>query len=115
MGRARFYAESLDDSTALVAVNGELDLANTRELRRCVETALGEGRARIVVDLTEASHIDSSGLAELITATQRARDMGGALGLVVTSHPLTRTLEIRGVDGLLPTAPTRAEAIAALP
>ena len=115
MASARFYAEPLDDSTALVAVTGELDIGNTRELRRCFEAALREGRFRIVVDLSEVSHLDSSGLAELITANQRLHDLHGGIALVVTSTPLARTLEIRGVDGLFTVAPTRAEAVASLP
>jgi anti-sigma B factor antagonist len=114
MASARFDEEWLSGGAHVVAVTGELEQTNIGELHRRVEALLDDGRARIVIDLDGVTHMDSSGLAELLTIHQRAGALGGALVVVVSSPPLLRTLEIRGVDGLLSIVPTRAAACAAL-
>jgi anti-sigma B factor antagonist len=98
----------------VVVVSGELDLSTVSGLRRQVDAALAAGATRLVVDLDDVTHMDSSGLAELLDALQRARLAGGGLALVVTSQPIRRTLQIRGVDGLFTVAESRRDAAAAL-
>ena len=104
---ANFEDETLDGSTQLVAVSGELDLTNVGDLRRRVDSALSNGRPRIIIDLDGLTHLDSSGLAELITCHQRATELRGALVLVVTSPTIRRTLEIRGVQQFFTLAASR--------
>ena len=114
MARVSFDDENLDGGGHVVAVTGELDLASVGELRRRVDRALADGRPRLVVDLTATTHLDSSALAELLSAHQRAAGLRGGLALVVTSASIRRILEIRGVDGLFTIAATRDAARAAL-
>ena len=114
MARASFDDEMLDGGGHVVAVTGELDLASVGELRRRVNRAFADGRPRLVVDLSAATHIDSSALAELLSAHQRAIGLRGGLALVVTNESIRRILEIRGVEGLFTLAATRAAAHAAL-
>jgi anti-sigma B factor antagonist len=114
MAPARFEEETLDGSTHVVAVSGELDLTNVGDLRRRVEAALTDGRQRIIVDLDGLSHMDSSGLAELITCHQRATELRGGLALVVTSPTIKRMLEIRGVRHFFKVTSSRDEASQAL-
>ena len=114
MAPATFDDASVDGGVHVVVVGGELDLSNVGELRRRAAGALAADRARLVVDLAEVTHIDSSGLAELLELHQRARDLHGCLALVVTAPAIQRTLEIRGVDALFTIAATRDEACAAV-
>jgi anti-sigma B factor antagonist len=114
MARARFDEETLEGGAHVVAVAGELDLTTTSDLRRRCDAALGAGSARVLVDLTAVTHLDSSALAELLRAHQRAAELRGGLALVVTSPAIRRTLQIRGVDGLFVIAGSRADALAAL-
>jgi anti-anti-sigma factor len=111
MGPATFEGQSLDESVELLCVVGELDLSNSMELRRRVERALAEGRNRLVVDLSGLTHMDSSGMAALIDAHQRAHDSGGLLALVITSESVRRTVEVRGLDRLFTTAVSRDDAL----
>ena len=95
-------------------MRGELDLSNVGELRRRVDMALADGGAQLVIDLTEVTHMDSTGLAELIYAQQRTTERRGRLALVVTSASIRRILEIRGVDRLFTLAASADEACAGL-
>ena len=114
MAQTSFQDEVLDGGGHVIAVTGELDLTSVGDLRRRVDAALANGRPRVVVDLSGATHLDSSALAELLSAHQRALGLRGGLALVVTTPAIRRILEIRGVDGLFTIAGTRSEAYAAL-
>jgi anti-sigma B factor antagonist len=107
MDSAHFDYAALDASTQLLAVSGELDLANVSDLRRRIATAFAGGPPQLVIDLSGVTHMDSTGLAELISAHQRAMDLRGRLVLVVTSASILRTLEIRGVVNLFTVVDSR--------
>jgi anti-anti-sigma factor len=116
MGPASFDHEMLDGDVHLLVATGELDARSAGALRRRLDAALANGRPpRIVADLSGITHMDSSGLAALLTAHQRAADLRGGLALVITSEPIRRTLQVRGVDALFAIVWTREEALAALP
>jgi anti-sigma B factor antagonist len=102
------------DSPHVLALSGELDLSNVGELRRRIDHAFAHGNGYVIVDLTEVRHMDSTGLAELISAHQRAADLRGGLALVVTSPSIRRTFEIRGVARLFKIAESVDEAREAL-
>jgi anti-anti-sigma factor len=114
MTRADLDDQSLDATTSLVTVRGELDLTTISALRRRVDAVLLTGHFRVMIDLTGVTHMDSSGLAELITCHQAAQALGGGVALVVGQEPIRRTLEIRGVSQLFTITATRDEALAAL-
>ena len=110
MDGAHFDDEALDASTQLLAVAGELDLATVGDLRRRIEAAYATGAPQLVIDLAHVTHMDSTGLAELISAHQRAMELRGRLVLVVTSAAILRTLEIRGVVNLFTVVDSRVGA-----
>lgn len=114
MARAELDDENLDETTSVVGVSGELDVTTRSELRRHVEAALDGGRTKLVIDLSGLTHMDSSGLAELISCHQRAQSLNGGLVLVVPPGAIQRTLEIRGVNHLFTMVASRDEAVAAL-
>lgn len=115
MGPAAFEVETLAEHIQLVAVSGELDLSNSAELRRRVESAVRAGGAAVVIDLSGLTHMDSTGLASLIAAHQLVRERRGRLALVIGSEPVRRTVEVRGLDRLFTIFATREAALAALP
>jgi RND superfamily putative drug exporter len=110
MDGPHFEDEALDASTQLLAVAGELDLASVGDLRRRIASAFASGSPQLVIDLSRVTHMDSTGLAELISAHQRAMDLRGRLVLVVTSAPILRTFEIRGVASLFTIVDSRTGA-----
>jgi stage II sporulation protein AA (anti-sigma F factor antagonist) len=114
MEPASFDELTLDGGARVLIVSGELDTRSVGGLRRRLEAALSGDRPSVVVDLSAVTHMDSSGLSELLSGHQRAAALHGGLAVVVATPALRRTLEIRGVDGVLTIAATREEAFAAL-
>jgi anti-sigma B factor antagonist len=90
-----------DRELAVVAIQGELDVATSPELRRELAKLLAEGVDSIVMDVTEMSFIDSSGLAVLLSAMKRLRDEHDTrLVLRRVQAPVRRVLEITGLTPL---------------
>ena len=114
MDRTTFDDEPSEPSPQVLAVRGELDLTNIADLRRRIEAAFATGPPQLVIDLSQVSHIDSTGLAELISTHQRAMEMQGRMVLVVSSPSIRRTFEIRGVVNLFAIADSRDAARATL-
>jgi anti-anti-sigma factor len=63
----------------VLQVTGELDIATVTTLRAAVRRALGDAPTTLLVDLTAARFIDSTGCRELV----RTAKAGGAVGVAV--------------------------------
>lgn len=84
----------------IVAVRGEVDIAASPELRRQLER-LTDDEEPIVVDVSEMSFIDSSGLGVLVEVLKRRREAGaGPVTLRGMQEPVRRVFEITGLTDL---------------
>ena len=84
----------------ILRLGGELDLASAAEF----EARLAElvaSRSETVVDLSELSFMDSTGLALLIAASKQAEAGGGRLSVRAPAPPVRRMMELCGVVGLI--------------
>ena len=97
----------------IVAVAGEVTFSNVGELNGRLEAALRKAQ-QLVVDLTDVTFIDSSGLSALLTASSKARERGGAVALVLADGEPPSIFRFRGVDRLLALYPSREAALAEL-
>src|ERR1700685_1969904 len=79
----------------------EIDIANAGQLRAALLAAAAQGHATIVVDLTETSFCDTSGLQVLVLAHGRAAAEGGELRLVVRAAALLPRFRISWRGGVM--------------
>ena len=96
---------------AVVAFRGDLDLFSTPVLRQAIDDALEQGARALVLDLSQAASLDSTAIG-LILRTLRRLD--GAVAVVSVDPHIGRTLEITGLDDLLPVVDSRPAGEAAL-
>jgi anti-sigma B factor antagonist len=96
----------------VIAVSGELDIHTAPDLTEVLSPALAAGRP-VVVDLTDVTFMDSSGLSVFVTALKRAREAGNSLGLVIAEPRVMRVFSITGIDTLIDIHATLDLAIAA--
>jgi anti-sigma B factor antagonist len=68
-----------------------------------MDEAVEGGATSLVVDVTEMTFIDSSGLRILVQARRKAADAGGRFELHQPSDSVVRLLELTGLDDLLRT------------
>ncbi|MBL0939808.1 MAG: STAS domain-containing protein [Gemmatimonadaceae bacterium] len=106
-----FSLERTDDVT-IVTVQGQLVVTNRQEFKQAILDAVEQGSTTVVIDFTDASYIDSSGLGALVSLSRRLRDAGGDLRLVGLSDELRTLFELTRLDALFPLFATRADALA---
>jgi anti-sigma B factor antagonist len=103
---------SPSDGCRIVAAGGELDLHTVPQLRERLHAVLAEpGITHLVIDLSEATFLDSSALGVLVGALKRVKEAGGHLDIVLPTSPLRRIFEITALDRVLVLHETRAEAL----
>lgn len=92
----------------VVALTGEVDLSTSPAARKLILGCLDEGRA-VLVDLTGVSYIDSSGVASLVEAYQRAKDKALPFALVGVSAAALMVLQLARLDKVFPIYPDLAD------
>jgi anti-sigma B factor antagonist len=96
-----------------IEVSGVIDLFTAPELKRRL-LALVDGDGELLVDLTNASYLDSTGLGVLLSAAKRSAQLGGSLVIAGAQPEIARVFHITGLDSLFTILPTREEGLAAL-
>jgi anti-anti-sigma factor len=97
------------DGVATVVLCGELDMAATADLRARVDDAAG--LRGLVVDLAEATFIDSAILKELLRANAELARYDTRLVLAAVSPPVARLLELTRTGELFTVAADRESAL----
>ena len=85
---------SLAGRGAVIALNGELDLAGAAALEHELARVESEYDGAVVLDLRGVGFMDSSGLRMIALAAQRAQSLGRRLALVPGSEQVMRVFEI---------------------
>jgi len=87
--------EQREDVT-LVTLGGELDIYTVASFRQDLDQ-VDPAATPLVIDLTDVTLLDSSGLGALVSLLNRARSGQGKLGLICPHRRLRRVFEITGL------------------
>ncbi|MFF4316198.1 STAS domain-containing protein [Streptomyces sp. NPDC001507] len=93
---------------------GEIDLDSAPQLLDAL-TADGAAAPLTVLDLSDVTFMDSSGINALIAAHHAARRHGGQLRLAAPSPNVAEIFGIVGLPGVIPCHPTLRDALDACP
>jgi anti-sigma B factor antagonist len=107
--------ERVSPATAVVSLRGEVDLYTCPELKQELLRVIADGATLVVVDLTETTFIDSTGLGVLIRGVEHARTEGGQLAVVCSDPNMTKVFEVTGLNRVFPIHSSREEALAQVP
>ncbi|MFF3934618.1 STAS domain-containing protein [Streptomyces phaeofaciens] len=91
---------SRDGSSAVVCVQGELDIATAPCLRQVLESC-ADRREDITLDLRRLDFIDASGLRPVVAAHRRAGTQGSSFAVRNPSPPVRHILTLTGLEGLV--------------
>jgi anti-sigma B factor antagonist len=98
----------------VVAVSGEVDVYSAPTLKDRLTELLDSGTPSLVVDLTQVSFLDSTGLGALVEIRSSASEAGGTIPLVCNQERILKLFTITGLDGVFAIHPTVDDAVAAL-
>jgi len=106
--------EEIDSETHVIQLGGEVDLYTAPEFKERLVELIENGKTKIVVDLSEATFIDSTTLGVLVGGVKRLRPAGGSLALVCSDQNITKIFEITGLDRVFPIHGSRDEALSSV-
>jgi anti-sigma B factor antagonist len=86
-----------EGETLHVTLSGDFDLSAIAAFRDAVEGS-DTPWTGVEIDMRDVVFMDSSGLQALVSLNNRARERGMAVTLVHPSHPVSRLLELTGLE-----------------
>lgn len=87
--------ERLVRGVTILDIAGKIAIGESnRQLHDSIKRLVAEGKNQIIVDLAKVSHIDSSGLGELVGGYTTLKAAGGALKLVNVNDRVTSLMTI---------------------
>jgi anti-anti-sigma factor len=89
------------DGEAVVMVTGEIDLTAQSRLQGVIDHARSGGQ-RLVIDLSEITFIDSSGLKVLVKTWEAQTEAGAEMVLRAPSPAVRTVIEMTGLQDVLP-------------
>src|SRR3954471_11339089 len=114
-GDFSIFDVAADDDTTVVNVAGEIDMETGPAFQQGLLHAIGAGRGGLIVDLSQATFLDSAALTSLVNAFDDLRKQGGGTLSIVASDPRMRALfDVARLDRDFRIYATRADALAAM-
>jgi anti-sigma B factor antagonist len=104
-----------EDGSPVVVVAGEIDMATAPMLGRELTAAVEAGEGAVVLDLTDVTFFDSSGLRTAVVAHRDLGEQGRRLAVVCDpAEHVRRTFVLAGLADVLDLHPSREAALAEL-
>jgi anti-sigma B factor antagonist len=104
-----------DHDATVVSVTGEIDMDTGPAFHKGLLHAIGAGRGGLIIDLSQATFMDSSALTSLVNAFDSLRRRGGGKLAIVAADPRMRALfDVARLDRDFRIFSSRAEALAEL-
>lgn len=104
----------LDGDVDCLLVGGEIDYEATPQLRQQIAAAINTGKP-VVLDLSPATFIDSTGIGVLVGASKELSEAGnGPLAVVCTNAQVLRIFDLTGLDRAVALHETREQALSML-
>jgi anti-sigma B factor antagonist len=117
--RADSFPVELVRGVPVVTAPEEVDITNAAGLRAALAEAAGfetagfeaAGHPAFVVDMTRTRFCDSAGIHALVDAHKRAQAAGGRVVLAMSGVAVPRIFSLTGVDRVIPSFTSVAEAL----
>lgn len=107
-------SEREEGGVHILALQGEIDLESSPDLRALLAARAAAQEPRLAVDFSEVTYIDSSGLATLVEYVQNASKFGGRFALGGVTERLRTVFDLARLGEIFAIYPSLPEAKAAL-
>jgi anti-sigma B factor antagonist len=106
--------EAVDDSTHVVSLRGEIDAHTAPKLGSRLFGLAEDGARGVVVDLSQVTFMDSTGIGVLVNALRHLRVRRCKMVLVCPTPRVMRPFEVTGLTGHLTIFDSREKALGGL-
>jgi anti-sigma B factor antagonist len=102
---------SMERGVTHVRLSGEVDTAVAAPIQQALAGLVRDGHTRLLIDLTEVSFIDSTGLGILLHTLRKLRRCGGRLAVACPDPMMRQLFELVGHNLLFPVDETVDQAL----
>ncbi|MCP4186216.1 MAG: STAS domain-containing protein [Gammaproteobacteria bacterium] len=95
------YLVEEKDGFLLVHLEGDVDLSTSPEVRKLMLDCLRK-KPQLLIDLSQVSYIDSSGVASLVEGYQLSKSQGSEFALIGVSEAARSVLQLARLDKVFP-------------
>ncbi|MFD0068976.1 STAS domain-containing protein [Streptomyces sp. NPDC059944] len=99
------------DGSRVLTLCGEIDADTAPGLREALNIADKETSPRSVLDFSDVTFMDSSGVNVLVAAFHQTRGAGGWIRMAALTEPVQQVIDIVGLDTIIPCYPTLDQAL----
>ena len=96
---------SRTNGQAIVRVQGEVDLYTAPQLWEALDIAIAGAPHELVIDLSEVTFLDSSGLSMLVRAHKRLRPFAGTVVIRGAAEQVSMALQVTKLNTVLTVEP----------
>ncbi|MFQ5612464.1 MAG: STAS domain-containing protein [Anaerolineae bacterium] len=104
--------EVLEDDIRLVRLEGRLDAAGSPEVRDKLRSLAAQEQPKLIIDLSQVSFIDSSGLGALVSGLKAARQQNGDILLAGAQQQAQTLFKLTMLDQIFKVYDSPEEALA---
>ena len=104
------HTQRVEQEALIIAFEGDGDLEHSPKAREVLLDGIKQGK-RVLVDMSGVTYIDSSGVASLVEAFQRAKEQGSDFALVAVNPAALRVLQLARLDKVFVIHETLAEGL----
>lgn len=104
--------EREQDGIVIITLEGRVDSEGAVDLDLALQTAVSEGKHKLVLEMAQVRYINSAGLRTLADILTQVRASQGDLKLVDLHPKIQRVFQIIGFDRFFSIYPTVEEAMA---
>ena len=104
------WVEEVPHECLVVFVRGRIDVVSASQLKELLLATVERRAPRTIIDLTQVSSIDSTGLGVLVSAAKRG--VLGSLALVCVDETMRNVFDLVGLDRLFTIYTSRRAALA---
>jgi anti-sigma B factor antagonist len=98
---------------SILDVAGEVDVYSAPTLRDRIADLLEASEPSLIVNLSDVTFLDSTGIGTLVAGLNRAVQLGGTLTLVCSHDRILKLFRITGLDAVFTIHPTVEDALGA--
>jgi anti-sigma B factor antagonist len=99
-------------SSDMVIVKGRVDSSTAPQLTETLESITGDGRYKIVIDMTDLEYMSSAGFRALLSSQRECKRYNrGEIVLAVVPQRVQEALELAGFTELFKTFDNTVEAV----
>lgn len=89
------------EKTNMVCIRGEIDIYSIEKFRETIEQKIKTQAPEIILDCSELSYMDSTGMGVLIELRNKTKEMGQKIIMMNPRPNIKKLLALTGVDKII--------------